>query len=175
MSARVKDNKITARLCAELAKKVDVVRAIFKVNCKEIPLTYASLTKVLGLPCSGPSIPIRKDIAQEEFLTACRRFNLPLSGRVSQYDLWAHLDGVDGTHPFADEFKAKLLLFIIGTLLKPTTNVHLHFREYIPILNGMDNLCDFNWAKFVIDGLLDAVNVFQMWQAKSLGGCLLYI
>lgn len=43
------------------------------------------------------------------------------------------------------------------------------------MLNVMDNLCDYNWAKFVIDGLLDAVHVFQIRHAKSLGGCLLYL
>lgn len=43
------------------------------------------------------------------------------------------------------------------------------------MLYRMDSLCNFNWAKFVIDGLLDAVKVFQVRRAKSLGGCLLYL
>lgn len=130
---------------------------------------------MLGLPFVGPSISSRKVITSDEVLKACVRFNLHKSGHTSQYELWGYLEGVAGVKPFDEQFKAKLLLFIIGTLLKPTSNVHLHWKEYIPMLNGLYNLSNFNWAKFVIDGLLQAVNVFQVRQAKSLGGFLLYL
>lgn len=171
----LKLTRLQRELCADLARQVDVRRSVLIVSGKELPLTYGSLTKVIGLPCAGPSIPFTQDLSEDEFLAACVRFNLPKSGRVSQYDLWAYLNEGDGPNSFHDEFKAKLLLFTITTLLKPTTNVHIHFKEYIPMLNGIECLAEHNWAKFVIDGLLDAVHVFQVRQAKSLGGCLLYL
>lgn len=132
------------------------------VNGSDIPLTYASVTKVIGLSCSGPTIPYHEDITPYDFCIASTRFNWHATGRVSQYELWAHLDGVAGRESFDEEFKAKLLLFTIGKLLKPNTNVHLHFKDYITMLKGMHKLCDFNRGKFVLDGLLKAVNVFQV-------------
>lgn len=171
----LKVTRLQRELCADLARKVDVGRSVLLVTGKEIHLTYASATKVLGLSCAGPSIPCRKNISEEEFVNACTRLNLPKSGRVSQYDLWKHINGIHGQNSFDDEFKAKFLLFTIATLLKPTTNVHMHFKEYIPMLNGMDGLSEHNWGEFVINGLLDAVNVFQIRHAKSLGGCLIYL
>lgn len=171
----MKVTRLQRELCADLARNVDVTRSVLKVNGTETPLTYASLMKVIGLPCSGPPIPFRKDLTTAEFDNTCRRFNLHKSGRLSQYQLWAHLYGIDGDRQFDDEFKAKLLLWTIATLLKPTANVHMHFKDYIPMLNVMDNLSEFNWAKFVIDGLLDAIKVFQVRDARSVGGCLLYL
>lgn len=171
----LKITRLQRELCADLARKIDVRRGLLVVNGSEIPLTYESLTKVIGLPCSGPCIPFRQDITAEDLLTIATRFNLHTSGRVSQYELWAHLDGIADTEAFNEEFKAKLLLFTIGTLLKPTTNTHMYFKDYIPMLKEMHNLCHYNWVKFVIDGLLEAVNVFQVRRAKSLGGCLLYL
>lgn len=72
----LKVSRLQRELCADLARKVDVQGVVLKVNCSEIPLTYSSLTKVLGLSCSGLSILIRKDITREEFMSACRRFSL---------------------------------------------------------------------------------------------------
>lgn len=171
----LKVRRLQRDLCAELARRVDVSWSMLTVNGEEIPLTYASVTKVLGFPCAGPSAPFRKDINLDDFINACMKFNLHKAGRISHYELWAYLDGAEGENPFDDEFKAKFLLFCIATLLKPTTNVQMHFKEYISMLYGMDQLSNFNWAKFVVDGLLDAVKVFQVRNAKSLGCCLLYL
>lgn len=140
----MKVTRLQRELCADLARKVDVTHSVLVVNGCEIPLTYVSVTKVMGLPCSGHPIPFHRHSTKAEFETTTSRFNLNTSDRVSQYELWACLNGSHEGMVFDDEFEGKYLLFTIATLLKPTTSVYIHFRDYIPVLNGMHTLCEAN-------------------------------
>ncbi|KAJ0962165.1 hypothetical protein J5N97_029993 [Dioscorea zingiberensis] len=78
--------------------------------------------------------------------------------------------------PHSEEFKKKLLLYIIGTIVRPTGNVHIT-TTYLSLLPNLDDIRNLNWAKYAFEGMLAAVRTYKSGKVKGvknkhIGGCI---
>ncbi|KAJ0971354.1 hypothetical protein J5N97_019313 [Dioscorea zingiberensis] len=78
--------------------------------------------------------------------------------------------------PDGEDFKRRLLLYIVGSIIRPTGNVHVS-TSYLSLLHHLDEIKDMNWAKFAFEGVLAAVRTYKIARARGLpnkciGGCI---
>ena len=73
-----------------------------------------------------------------------------------------------------NEFVGYYLLFVSGTLLRPTTKPYVKW-SFISILHDIEEIKNLNWAKFVLDFLNQGVNKYKDKNHVSINGCVLFL
>ncbi|KAJ0965099.1 hypothetical protein J5N97_026237 [Dioscorea zingiberensis] len=122
---------------------------------------------LLGLPINGPdveSILDRDGVAGVDLLVE--------RAKMTPSALYASLM----KKPAGEDFTRMLLLYIIATIIRPTSNNHIPstYLSLLPYINEIKNL---NWAKYAHEGVLAAVWTYKRGQAKAakykrIGGCV---
>lgn len=156
-----------------LVDRFDPVKSMLNVNGRSIPLSTDDVGRLLGLPTGGTNV---EDFwaCQEEHLVALRRQYKLGPGIIKLMDLQRSLHQVQG-----DEFKAKFLLYAITTILSPSTSINVK-PKVVGVLKNLGSCASLNWARFVLDGLLEGVNMFKQKRVSNngqnhIGGCLLIL
>ena len=72
-----------------------------------------------------------------------------------------------------NEFVGYYLLFVLGTLLCPTTKPYVKW-SFISILHDIEEIKNLNWAKFVLDFLNQGVSKYKDKNHVSINGCVLF-
>ena len=73
-----------------------------------------------------------------------------------------------------NEFVGYYLLFVLGTLLCPTTKPYVKW-SFISILHNIEEIKNLNWAKFVLDFLNQGVSKYKDKNHVSINGCVLFL
>ncbi|KAJ0975573.1 hypothetical protein J5N97_017538 [Dioscorea zingiberensis] len=128
---------------------------ILSVHGRSLHMTYAGF--LLGLPSSGVDVNgiISHTTSHEDFGIA-RTSLTP----VALYDELIQM-------PSSEAFKRKLLLYIVGTVIRPTGNMHIS-TSYLSLLGQMDEIKTMNWAKFAFEGMLAAVRTYKNGRARGI-------
>ena len=73
-----------------------------------------------------------------------------------------------------NEFVSYFLLFIVGTLLCPTTKSYVK-RSFVLICRNVEEIRNLNWAKFVLDYLIQGVRKHKDNNLVAVDGCVLLL
>ncbi|KAJ0980603.1 hypothetical protein J5N97_008858 [Dioscorea zingiberensis] len=154
-------------LVEKLVGCLDPDTGILLVHGRRLHMTAEHAGSLLGFPTDGPDVSSKlgRDGTTDE------RFRIARSS-LTPRALYTELIQL----PEGQEFKGKLLLYIIATIIRPTSNVHVS-TSYLSLLAIMDDIIHLNWAKYAYEGLLTAVRTYNNGRArrvsnKCIGGCI---
>ncbi|KAJ0975280.1 hypothetical protein J5N97_017245 [Dioscorea zingiberensis] len=154
------------KMMEDLISCFDVDTGELSVHGRRLHMTHSHAGSLLGLPSRGRDVDglISQAVAHENFGIA--RTSLTPSA------LYAELIQM----PDGEDFKRRLLLYIVGSIIRPTGNVHIS-TSYLSLLHRLDEIKDMNWAKFAFEGVLAAVRTYKIARARGLpnkciGGCI---
>ncbi|XVF09477.1 hypothetical protein REPUB_Repub07fG0096600 [Reevesia pubescens] len=166
----LKGRSLKRDLCDWLVQNFDVTSRSMKLHGKRIPITVDDVCSILGLRNEGIDVPTSGNI--EEVDRICESFNLPTKTKLTFGILEHEMLLFDGQ---SDDFKARLLLYIVGRFLCPTTDWGPS-HDYYFCLNEEGLTGKLNWASHVYEKLLDGIKSFRSGKDKSyLTGCVLLL
>ncbi|KAJ0981624.1 hypothetical protein J5N97_009879 [Dioscorea zingiberensis] len=145
-------------LVEDLVACVEPDTGVLSVHGRELHMTPWYAGSLLGLPCSGPDVDGRLSPvgASDE------RYNITRTSLTPRL-LYTELIQMS----YGEEFKVKLLLYIIGTIIRPTGNVYIA-TTYLSLLPNLDDIRNLNWAKYAFEGMLPAVRTYKIGRVKGL-------
>ncbi|PON35382.1 hypothetical protein PanWU01x14_336740 [Parasponia andersonii] len=73
-----------------------------------------------------------------------------------------------------DLFLTRFALLAIGTILCPSTGIHLS-NLYLNAVSDIRNLGKKNWASHVVRHLMESIRCYQVKHAKNLSGCTIFV
>ncbi|KAJ0985497.1 hypothetical protein J5N97_003853 [Dioscorea zingiberensis] len=134
------------KMVEDLISCLDVDTGELSVHGRKLHMTHAHAGYLLGLPSRGRDVDglISQADAHENFGIA--RTSLTPNALYAELILM----------PDGEDFKWRLLLYIVGTIIRPTGNVHIS-TSYLSLLHRLDEIKDMNWAKFAFEGVLAAL------------------
>ena len=157
-------------LCEWLVQNFDVPSSSMNLHGQSIPLTVDDVSSILGLRNEGIDVPTSGNREQANRL--CKRFNFPIKSKLTFGILEKEMLVLDGE---SDDFKARLLLYIVGRFLCPSTDWGPS-PDYYFCLNEDGLTGKLNWAKHAHEKLLDSIKSFHSRKDKSyLTGCVLLL
>ena len=104
-------------LCEWLVQNFDVPSSSVNLHEQSIPLIVDDVSFILGL--RNERIDVATSGNREETDHFCKRFNLPIKTKLTFKILEKEMLLLDGE---SDDFKARLLLYIMGRFICPTTD-----------------------------------------------------
>ncbi|KAJ0961130.1 hypothetical protein J5N97_000905 [Dioscorea zingiberensis] len=123
----------------DLVACVEPATGVLSMHGHELHMTPSHVGSLLGLPCSGPDVDgrLRPVDAPEERYGITRTSLTPTHLYMELLQM-----------PFGEDFKVKLLLYIIGTIIRPIGNVHIAttYLSLLPINEG--DIPNLNWANY---------------------------
>jgi hypothetical protein len=149
----MKCSKLIPELCRFLLASFDPVRCVLDFGDRgRIPVTVQSFAKVLGVPIGSSPVPYYAD---------------PKSTTAILEMLGIH-DGVQPTvtylekelgpeQPADDLYLKKFVIYMISSIFAPTTGIKVSPKCYPSVMNAT-SVSDLNWAKFIIDILIQTAN-----------------
>ncbi|KAJ0977300.1 hypothetical protein J5N97_012774 [Dioscorea zingiberensis] len=137
---------LRTKMVEDLISCLDVDTGELSVHGRKLHMAHAHAGYLLGLPSRGRDVDglISQADAHENFSIV--RTSLTPSA------LYAELIQM----PDGEDFKRRLLLYIVGSIIRPTGNVHIS-TSYPSLLHRLDEIKDMNWAKFAFEGVLAAL------------------
>ena len=137
---------------------------------QSIPLTVDNVSSILDLRNEG--IDVATSGNREEADHLCKRFNIPIKTKLTFRIFEKKMLLLDGK---ADDFKARLLLYIMGRFLCTTTDWDPS-HDYYFCLNEDGLTGKLNWARHAHKKFLDGIKSFHSRKDKSyLTGCVLLL
>ena len=118
---------------------------------QSIPLTVDDVSSILGLRNEG--IDVATSGNREEVDHVCKRFNFPIKTKLTFGIVEKEMFVLDGE---SDDFKTRLLLYIVGRFLCPSTDWGLSPNYYF-YLNEDGLTGKLNWAKHAHKKLFDSI------------------
>ncbi|KAJ7949500.1 E3 ubiquitin-protein ligase SINA-like [Quillaja saponaria] len=134
-----------------------------------VEVTAVDVWKVLGFSNSGNELELQDpddDIVEH----VCARFNLGKSD-VSVGDLEISLLAPQIS---LNEFKFKFALFAITSFLCPLSNF-IPSRGLYAALMDPDLITSMNWAKYILDYLINGIRRFKNGEESTTIGCMLFL
>ncbi|KAJ0969423.1 hypothetical protein J5N97_022300 [Dioscorea zingiberensis] len=131
---------------------------VLSVHGRELHMTPSHAGSLLGLPCSSPDVDGRLSPvgAPKE------RYNITRKSLTPRL-LYTELISM----PYSEKFKVKLLLYIIGTIIRQTGNIHIA-TTYLSLLPNLDDIRNLNWANYAFEGMLASVRTYKIGRVKGL-------
>lgn len=165
------DCKILHRvLCLELVKSFDLRDHCLCIKGSRIPVTYADVGLVMGLPVGGMEV---KSTATPDELHVVDEFS-----KITV----AELETIIESDIAGVRFKRAFLLYSLSVLLCPTTKMSPS-TVLLPTIIDIDRVVQYNWSKFVFDWLIKEITRYKEGckrqknpkDKKSIGGCMVFL
>ena len=156
-------------LCKWLIDHFDQNSCALDICGKRLPISTEDVEYILGIRSNGVDISIVG--SAEEINHMCQQYGLNVEGDIPIKLLEDELNKMETS---GNEFVSYLLLFIVGTLLCPTTKSYMK-RSFVLICRNVEEIRNLNWAKFVLDFLIQGVRKHKDNNLVAVGGCVLLL
>ena len=163
--------KLDHELCRFIIDNIKVPQLCLELNSDSVFLTQEQVGYILGLPTSGPPVPEEGELTDIEVL--CQTHGFRGTDMVSLATLERALGAQDAVVDAS--FKEKLVLFLLATVLCPTTSVNIPV-DYLHVVKDIGQVSQYNWAMFVYNKLQDAIIAYKLHGNKAyISGCIYFL
>ncbi|KAI8542544.1 hypothetical protein RHMOL_Rhmol08G0146100 [Rhododendron molle] len=162
----LKCTKLDRSLCEWLVRHFDPVSLCLHVHGKDCIITPLDVNHILGLPCGGQKVILKREYTEIHEL--CLRHEVGNQGSISFDHLHNYLMN---NKKDDDDFKVSFVLYIMGTILCPTSEVNKRFLHALKDLSFVRKL---DWSQFVLKFLAEGIQKYQKGR-KVIRGCLLFL
>ena len=156
-------------LCKWLIDHFDQNSCALDICGKRLPISTEDVEYILGIKSTGVDISIVGNA--EEINHMCQQYGLNVDGDIPIKLLEDELNKIETS---GNEFVSYFLLFIVGTLLCPTTKSYVK-RSFVLICRNVEEIRNLNWAKFVLDYLIQGVRKHKDNNLVAVDGCVLLL
>ncbi|KAI8554724.1 hypothetical protein RHMOL_Rhmol05G0120600 [Rhododendron molle] len=122
----------------------------------------------LGLPCGGQKVILKGEYTEIHEL--CLRHEVGDQGSISFDHLHNYLMN---NKKDDDDFKVSFLLYIMGTILCPTSEFGVN-KRFLHALKDLSSVRKLDWSQFVLKFLAEGIQKYQKGR-KVIRGCLLFL
>ncbi|XP_058184524.1 uncharacterized protein LOC131301994 isoform X2 [Rhododendron vialii] len=165
---RLKCTRLDRKLCEQLVSKFDPVSLCLYVHGKSPIITPLDVHHILGLPCEGKRVILKGNLS--EILPLCETHCVGAQSSISL----RHLENyVRNTKDNDDNFKVAFVLFIMGAVLCPTSELGVN-RRFLHAVKDVSSISELNWSQFVLDFLAKGIQKYQDGR-KVIRGCILFL
>ena len=165
---KMKRMKLCHRLCKWVLDNFDVKCSTFTVGNEVVHIGPEDVVRIFGLPSEGGSVlkPVH------DIDTLCKRYSINVEKDLNVNALQKDLENVS---PQSIEFKAKFVLFAVGTLFCPKSDNWIG-KQHMCCLNDEVMSGRANWAEYVYNYLLSGISAYQsLRERRSVGGCIIIL
>ena len=155
---RMKRMKVCKRLCQWVLDSFDVNSCSINVGGKVIKICPNDVVDLFGLPSTGEGI-LRSVSNIDEI---CKQYSINISNGL---DINMVEEDLITVSPRSIEFKAKFVLFAVGTLLCPNTDTSTE-KTYLSCLNNDVMHGRANWAGHVFNYLISGISEYKMMGSR---------
>ena len=156
-------------LCKWLIDHFDQNSCALDICGKRLPISTEDVEYILGIRSNGVDISIVG--SAEEINHMCQQYGLNVEGDIPIKLLENELNKMETS---GNEFVSYFLLFIVGTLLCLTTKSYMK-RSFVLIFRNVEEIRNLNWAKFVLDFLIQGVRKHKDNNLIAVDGCVLLL
>ena len=150
---KLKMKHIDNKLLTWLLLNIDRSTRSLIILGKRIEITADTVRRSIGIPQTNKPVGKMKHPYEERFLDENKK----------KIDLKMLEDKLMNCKSNDEEFKILYLMSLFSTILLPTDGtLNLTILDYIV---DLQNIHDYNWAEFVLKGLMDGIDNF--YKAKS--------
>ncbi|KAF3954587.1 hypothetical protein CMV_020086 [Castanea mollissima] len=155
--------------CKWLVEHFDHNSCALDICGRRLPISTKDVEFILGVKSSGVDVSIVA--SAEEINHICQQHGLNVVGDIPINLLEGKLKEMKTS---GKEFVGCFVLFVLGTLLCPTSKPYIK-RSFISILLNIDEFKSLNWAKLVLDFLIRGVCKYKEKNRVGVSGCLLFL
>ncbi|XP_040374679.1 uncharacterized protein LOC121052846 [Rosa chinensis] len=159
-----------------ILKYFDVKKAKFVFGETEMEITLQDINELFDLPTTGIEWDLSKKVLKEE-RKASSIFDVNMRKEtVIKPDLENKLSKELGKKKNADPkiIAALLIMYLFNAFFFSRTSTTLTW-DLINACEDIDNINSFNWAKMVLDFLLDGLQRYRKDHPTTLSGCIILI
>ncbi|CAL5383965.1 unnamed protein product [Camellia sinensis] len=160
--------KLDHDLCEWLVQKFDPKTCSLNVHGRRLLFTELDVHKLLGIPAEGKTIELKK--SSQAFPKLFEELRV-VQGAIKLNALREYLTKTEGA---GEEFTRIFALYILGAFLCPTTKVVVK-QSFIPLVQNMDGMKDYNWAKFTLQFFVRGLCKYNSKSHSQPNGCLFLI
>lgn len=118
----------------------------------KIPVTDESVFKVMGVPTGSITVPYHTNVDDTSMIL--EMFGTPVGGHPTLSGLEIELGPA---HPADDVYLRKFILYLMSSVFAPTTCTRVSPKCYPALINAAA-IKRLNWARFIIDMLIQTAN-----------------
>ena len=170
---RLKGLTLRKELCQFLVESFDVSTNCIKFDGHSISFVLEDVEAILGLQNNG--VDVSSLMEKEDGLSLCKKYNLPSHKKLTFVRLEEEMMALEAN---SEELKSRVLLYIVGRFLCPTTETGPSPYYYSCLTeDGLSR--KLNCARHVYEKLFLGITNFHARKKKSsnsyLSGCLLLL
>lgn len=165
---QLKCTKLDRSLCEWLVRHFDPVSLCLHVHGKDCIITPLDVNHILGLPCGGQRVILEGEYTEIHEL--CLRHKVGDQGSTSFDHLHNYLMN---NKKDDDDFKVSFVLYIMGTILCPTSEFGVN-KRFLHALKDLSSVRELDWSQFVLKFLAEGIQKYQKGR-KVIRGCLLFL
>ncbi|KAL0012809.1 hypothetical protein SO802_007917 [Lithocarpus litseifolius] len=165
----LKEINLDRDLCKWLIDHFDQNTCALDICGKRLSISTQDVEYILGIKSNGVDISIVG--SAEEINHVCQQYGLNVEGDIPIKLLEDELNKMETSE---DKFVSYFLMFVVGTLLCPTTKSYMK-RSFILICRNVEEIRNLNWAKFVLDFLIQGVRKHKDKNLVAVDGCVLLL
>ncbi|KAI9199088.1 hypothetical protein LWI28_027274 [Acer negundo] len=164
--------RLRLKICRWLVDNFDTKASSIDIHDRRFMLNSSVFARVLGISDLGDQISISGDVPNLDFWKS----KFPITSRgVFLKDIEHSLEEMTMTD---DEFKVTLCLFLLGTILSPSTKDYVQTGYLIP-LRDVGTISMKNWSSLCFSSLFQGIEKFQknrpIMQTCCIFGCVLFL
>lgn len=165
----LKYTRLDRKLCERLVSQFDPISCCLSMHGKSIIMTPLDVHHILGLPCEGGRVKLKGEATEIDEL--CRTHCVDDQGTIPLRYL---VDYLRGKEEDDDDFKVAFILYIMGAVLCPTSELGVN-RRFLYALKDVSSVSELNWSQFVLDFLAEGIQNYKDKGRKVIRGCLLLL
>ncbi|CAL5339017.1 unnamed protein product [Camellia sinensis] len=161
----MKCTRIDHDLCAWLVQNFDPVDSSLNVHGRQLRLSCKAVNVLLGIRCEGDNVQLAGSL--EAYPNIYDEVGV-VNGVIPLNKLRLYLTETDGAD---DKFRRKIVLYVLGAMLCPTTMTALK-PSFIHVVKDVNGMRAYNWAKLTLQFLHNGVRKYKSKGHRGATGCV---